>query len=76
MQNKCTLDSFNRKMFLEIFCSKTLSLKLPQIGIRNYNFTDDVEITFLPMVDTFLKLPLQKVSWEMCGCSTVTFDLS
>ena len=74
--NKHTLETFNGKTFSEIFFSKTLNLERPQIGIRNKNFTDKVENSFLSMVDTFLKLPLQKINCGICHCYTVTYDPS
>ena len=68
-----------QKKFLEIFHSQTVVLDLSQIGISKVkesdnfesykkNFNDAVEISFLCMVNTLLKLCLQKMSSAMCHC--------
>ena len=73
---------------METFFSQTVTLDFSQTGnskkerIREFwglqkkSFSDAIEIVFLCMVDTFLKLYLQKMFRVMCRCETVTFDLS
>ena len=54
-----------KKLFLEMFCSLISALekrKNPSIlRPKEENFIDAVENTFLSKVDTYLKLPLQKI---------------
>ena len=55
-------------MFSEIFSFKTLTLNLLKLALENRNLTDVVENSFLHMIDTFLKLPLQKIICAICRC--------
>lgn len=73
---------------MEIFFSQTVTLDFSQTGnsknerirafwgLQKKGFSNAIEIVFLCMVDTFLKLYLQKMFPVMCRCETVTFDLS
>ena len=52
-----------QKMFLEMFCSEYFEVE------RKTIFIDTVEKTFLRKVDTYRKLPLQKIFLKMCRCN-------
>ena len=50
-------------MFSEIWLLNSLKLAL-----ENKNLTDVVKNSFLDVIDTFLKLPLQKMICAICRC--------
>ena len=75
---KCFLKCFT--LTLWPFLSQSSISKNERIqaiwGLKKKTFIDAVENTFLRKVDTYLKLPLQKIFLKMFHCWAVTIDLS